>query len=57
MPKIERLFDDGFRSSSEPLAMVLETPDLLKHFIPFAHARSGMRDELTAEALAAIDAR
>ena len=57
VPKIERLFDDGFRSSSEPLAMVLETPDLLKHFIPFAHARSGMRDELTAEALAAIDAR
>ncbi|MCV7263568.1 hypothetical protein H7J82_11120 [Mycolicibacterium poriferae] len=55
--KIEHLFRHGLRDSAEPLAVVLETPQLLKSFIPFAHARSGIRDELTAEALAAIDAR
>ncbi|WP_283611727.1 hypothetical protein [Mycolicibacterium poriferae] len=57
VPKIEHLFRHGLRDSDEPLAVVLETPQLLKSFIPFAHARSGIRDELTAEALAAIDAR
>ena len=55
--KIERLFRHGLDDSDEPLAVILETPQLLKSFIPFAHARSGIRDELTAEALAAIDAR
>lgn len=55
--KIDHLFRHGLRDSAEPLAVVLETPQLLKSFIPFAHARSGIRDALTAEALAAIDAR
>ena len=54
--KIEHLFRDGLRESDEPLAVILETPQMLKSFIPFAHARSGIRDELTDEALAAIDA-
>lgn len=33
----------------------LDVPELLRAFIPFAHAESGIRQELTAEALAAID--
>ncbi|BBZ34745.1 hypothetical protein [Mycolicibacterium confluentis] len=34
---------------------LLDLPDLLRAFVPFAHARSGIRDELTAEALAVLD--
>lgn len=34
---------------------VLAVPELLRAFVPFAHAQSGIRDELTAEALAVID--
>jgi len=34
---------------------VLDVPELLRAFVPFAHAQSGIRDELTAEALAVID--
>ncbi|MEW5812507.1 MAG: hypothetical protein AB1925_24040 [Actinomycetota bacterium] len=37
------------------LEIELSTPDLLRAFIPFAHARSGIREGLTAEALAAVD--
>jgi hypothetical protein len=37
------------------LRAVLDVPDLLRAFVPFAHAQSGIRDELTAEALAVID--
>jgi hypothetical protein len=37
------------------LESALDVPDLLRAFVPFAHARSGIRDELTAEALAVID--
>lgn len=33
----------------------LAVPALLRAFIPFAHAQSGIREELTAEALAAVD--
>ncbi len=44
-------FDDGV-----PLEVVLDTPDLLRAFIPYAHAQSGIRDELTSETVAAIDA-
>jgi hypothetical protein len=32
-----------------------DVPELLRAYIPFAHAQSGIRDELTAEALAVID--
>jgi hypothetical protein len=32
-----------------------DVPDLLRAFIPIAHALSGIRDQLTAQALAAID--
>ncbi len=34
---------------------LLDTPDLLRAYIPFAHAQSDIRDGLTAEALAVID--
>jgi hypothetical protein len=39
-----------------PLEIALDAPDLLRAFIPFAHAQSGIRDELTSRALAVIDA-
>ncbi|WP_166902183.1 hypothetical protein [Mycobacterium sp. DL440] len=35
--------------------LVLDAPDLLRAFIPYAHAQSGIRDELTARTIAAID--
>jgi hypothetical protein len=38
-----------------PLDVVLDAPDLLRAYIPFAHAQSGIRDELTSRTLAAID--
>ena len=34
---------------------VLEIPELLRAFIPYAHALSGIREKLTSEALAVID--
>lgn len=55
VPRIERLFADDY-DGGVPLAVVLDAPDLLACFVRFAHARSGIRDELTDEALAAIDA-
>ena len=39
-----------------PLEVMLDAPDLLRAFIPFAHAQSGIRDELTSRTLAAVDA-
>lgn len=38
-----------------PLEVALDAPDLLRAFIPYAHAQSGIRDELTSRALAVID--
>lgn len=48
---------DGTSSFSDDsiLEVELSTPDLLRAFIPFAHARSGIREGLTEEALAAVD--
>jgi hypothetical protein len=42
--------DDGI-----PLEVQINAPELLRAYVPFAHARSGIREELTDEALAAID--
>jgi hypothetical protein len=39
-----------------PLEVVLDAPDLLRAFIPYAHAQSGIRDELTSHTLATVDA-
>ena len=41
---------------SIPLEVALDAPDLLRAFIPYAHAQSGIRDELTSRTLAMIDA-
>ena len=46
------LFGDG----SIALEIALDAPDLLRAFIPYAHAQSGIRDELTSRAIAVIDA-
>jgi hypothetical protein len=43
-------------NDSIPLEVVLDAPDLLRAFIPFAHAQSEIRDELTSRTLAVIDA-
>jgi hypothetical protein len=43
--------DDEF-----PLEVALDAPDLLRAFIPYAHAQSGIRDELTSRSLAMVDA-
>ena len=39
-----------------PLEVALDAPDLLRAFIPYAHAQSGIRDELTTQTLAMVDA-
>jgi hypothetical protein len=39
-----------------PLEITLDAPDLLRAFIPYAHAQSGIRDELTTRTLAVVDA-
>jgi hypothetical protein len=44
-----------FYGEHHPLESVLKVPELLRAFVPFAHAQSGIRDELTSEALAVID--
>lgn len=45
----------SYLDDDSTLEIELSTPDLLRAFIPFAHARSGIREGLTAEALAAVD--
>lgn len=44
-------FDDGLVSTE----CLLGVPDLLRAYVPFAHAQSGIREGLTEEALTAID--
>jgi hypothetical protein len=44
------VFDDVI-----PVQTQLDVPELLRAFVPFAHAESGIRQELTDEALEAID--
>lgn len=39
-----------------PLEVALDAPDLLRAFIPYAHAQSGIRDGLTSRTLAVVDA-
>jgi hypothetical protein len=39
-----------------PLEVALDAPDLLRAFVPYAHAQSGIRDELTSRTLALVDA-
>ena len=45
------MYDDDL-----PMEVQLDVPELLLAFVPFAHAESGIRQALTAEALTAIGA-
>ncbi len=45
-----------YSEDSIPLEVALDAPDLLRAFIPYAHAQSGIRDELTSGTLAMVDA-
>ncbi|GFG52288.1 hypothetical protein [Mycolicibacterium agri] len=54
--RIDQLMDGSSYWAGEfVLQCVLELPDLLRAFIPFAHARSGTPEEFTTEAIAFID--
>lgn len=54
--RIAQVADLSFDNySSVSVAAILQLPALLRVFIHFAHARSGVRDGLTTDALAAID--
>jgi hypothetical protein len=52
--RIEQVLDGPRFCHDFELPSMLELPDLLRAYIPFAHAQSGIRDSLTAEALAFI---
>jgi hypothetical protein len=45
-----------YSEDSIPLEVALDAPDLLRAFVPYAHAQSGIRDELTSQTLAMVDA-
>ena len=54
--KAEILLDDWIpRKIVAPAEYLAKAPDLLRAFIPFAHAEVGLRSDLTDETLAAID--
>jgi hypothetical protein len=46
----------SYCDDSIPLEVALDAPDLLRTFIPYAHAQSGIREELTSRTLAIVDA-
>jgi hypothetical protein len=50
-----QLGDEPAYDDTVALGTHLELPELLRAYVPFAHAASGIRQELTVEALAAID--
>ncbi len=53
--RIALILEDPYNDANVPLEIALDAPALLRAFIPFAHAQSGIRDELTAAAIALID--
>ncbi|MET0898839.1 MAG: hypothetical protein ABWY45_13090 [Mycobacterium sp.] len=54
--RIEQVADLSFDNySSVSVASILQLPQLLRAFVPFAHTRSGVRDGLTRDATEAID--
>jgi hypothetical protein len=53
--RVEQALDSGAYSGHDSGHLMLAVPELLRAYVPFAHAQSGIRDELTAEALAVID--
>jgi hypothetical protein len=46
----------SYSDDSIPVEVALDAPDLLRALIPYAHAQSGIRDELTSRTLAMVDA-
>ncbi|HEY6573912.1 MAG TPA: hypothetical protein VI029_03070 [Mycobacterium sp.] len=54
--RLSQLLSTAVYADSLPMAVQLDVPELLLAFVPFAHAESGIRQALTAEALTAIDA-
>jgi hypothetical protein len=54
--RVERAIGGSpYREDHMPLEVALDAPDLLRAFIPYAHAQSGIRDELTSRTLAVVD--
>jgi hypothetical protein len=53
--RIEQALGSELDADHDAGEAVLAVPELLRAFVPFAHAQSGIREELTAEALAVID--
>ncbi len=53
--RIEQVLGPWSYTHNFDMESTLAVPDLLRAFVPFAHAQSGVRDELTAEVIAAID--
>ena len=54
---VEILLTDWLHRNAPPANPALErAPELLRHFIRFVHAESGISDALTDQALAAVDA-
>jgi hypothetical protein len=53
--RIAEALSGGAYGADTSLESALDVPELLRAFVPFAHAQGGIRDELTAEALAVID--
>ena len=49
------LRNPSYYDDSTPLEVELDVPDLLRAFIPYAHAQSGIGAELTSRTLAVID--
>ncbi|WP_036426970.1 MULTISPECIES: hypothetical protein [unclassified Mycobacterium] len=49
------LRNPSYYDDDTPLEVALDIPDLLRAFIPYAHAQSGIGDELTSRSLAVID--
>lgn len=55
-PRIVQLLDSAmFYDPDLSVEVQLEAPDLMRAYVPFAHAQSGIRQELTVEATDAID--
>ncbi|MEE6194462.1 hypothetical protein [Mycolicibacterium sp. 120320] len=54
--RVEHAIGSAHQYDWIPLEVALDAPDLLRAFIPFAHAQSGIRDELTLRVLAGVDA-
>ncbi len=53
--RVEQVLDSPLSEGDHPLKVLLDVTYLLRAYIPFAHERSGIREGLTARALAALD--